>query len=230
MALSKKRKAANAKVDPDKLYDVASAMALVKEVNTANFDCSVDLHIRLGVDPRKADQAIRGTVTLPNGTGKTKKVLVLCTPDKEEEAKAAAEAAKKLAEENAGNSVVKLQEAVQWAEKYPVHTVSIMQNIISLLPERGFIQSFEYSNMDSVLVTIQYDAARDAAFYLSSLKQAEWVEKAELLNVVALEVQEDTEENNSSDEMTLPRYSAGYKIVYRPELFKSAAIKGGDGS
>jgi len=89
MALSKKRKAANAKVDPDKHYDVASAMALVKEVNTANFDCSVDLHIRLGVDPRKADQAIRGTVTLPNGTGKTKKVLVLCTPDKEEEAKAA---------------------------------------------------------------------------------------------------------------------------------------------
>ncbi len=89
MAISKKRKAANAKVDPDKLYDLASAMALVKEVNTANFDCSVDLHVRLGVDPRKADQAIRGTVTLPNGTGKTKKVLVLCTPDKEEEAKAA---------------------------------------------------------------------------------------------------------------------------------------------
>lgn len=136
----------------------------------------------------------------------------------------------KLAEENAGNSVVKLQEAVQWAEKYPVQTVSIMQNIISLLPERGFIQSFEYSNMDSVLVTIQYDAARDAAFYLSSLKQADWVEQAELLNVVALEVQEDTEENNSSDEKTLPRYSAGYKIVYRPELFKSAGIKGGDGS
>lgn len=87
--LSKKRKEANAKVDADKLYDMVSAMALVKEVNITNFDCSVDLHIRLGVDPRKADQAIRGTVTLPNGTGKTKKVLVLCTPDKEEEAKAA---------------------------------------------------------------------------------------------------------------------------------------------
>jgi large subunit ribosomal protein L1 len=87
--LSKKRKEANAKVDPDKLYELSDAMALVKEVNTTKFDASVDLHIRLGVDPRKADQAIRGTVTLPNGTGKSKKVLVLCTPDKEEEAKAA---------------------------------------------------------------------------------------------------------------------------------------------
>ena len=62
---------------------------MVKEVNTCKFDASVDLHIRLGVDPKKADQAIRGTVTLPHGTGKTKKVLVLCTPDKEAEAKAA---------------------------------------------------------------------------------------------------------------------------------------------
>lgn len=84
--LSKKRKAANAKVDSDKLYALQDAMALVKEVNTTKFDASVDLHVRLGVDPRKADQAIRGTVTLPNGTGKSKKVLVLCTPDKEQEA------------------------------------------------------------------------------------------------------------------------------------------------
>jgi large subunit ribosomal protein L1 len=87
--VTKKRKLANSKVDADKLYGLNEAMSLVKEVNTANFDASVDLHIRLGVDPRKADQAIRGTVTLPHGTGKTKRVLVLCTPDKEEEAKAA---------------------------------------------------------------------------------------------------------------------------------------------
>lgn len=87
--VSKKRKAANAKVDPDKLYSLQEAMALVKDVNTTKFDASVDLHIRLGVDPRKADQALRGTVTLPHGTGKTKRVLVFCTPDKEEEAKAA---------------------------------------------------------------------------------------------------------------------------------------------
>ena len=87
--LSKKRKAAIEKIEEDKLYTLKEAMALVKQVNCTKFDASVDLHITLGVDPRKADQALRGTVTLPNGTGKSKTVLVLCTPDKEEEAKAA---------------------------------------------------------------------------------------------------------------------------------------------
>jgi large subunit ribosomal protein L1 len=87
--IPKKRKAANAKVDASKAYSLKDASALVKEVNTTKFDASVDLHIRLGVDPKKADQAIRGTVTLPHGTGKTKKVLVLCGPDKEAEAKSA---------------------------------------------------------------------------------------------------------------------------------------------
>ncbi|MFZ1678622.1 MAG: 50S ribosomal protein L1 [Saprospiraceae bacterium] len=87
--LSKKMAIASKKVDSDKLYDLTEAMKLVKEVNLTKFDSSVDLHIRLGVDPRKADQAIRGTVSLPHGTGKTKKVLVLCTPDKVQEALAA---------------------------------------------------------------------------------------------------------------------------------------------
>ncbi len=87
--LSKKRAAIAAKVDPDKLYSMTEAAQLVKEVNTTKFDSSVDIHVRLGVDPRKADQALRGTVTLPYGTGKTKRVLVLCTPDKEAEATAA---------------------------------------------------------------------------------------------------------------------------------------------
>lgn len=87
--VGKKRAEANKKVDADKLYSLEDAMALVKEVNTTKFDASVDLHVRLGVDPRKADQSIRGTVSLPHGTGKTKRVLVFCTPDKEEEAKAA---------------------------------------------------------------------------------------------------------------------------------------------
>jgi len=89
MAISKKRKIANAKVDSNKSYSLKEASSLVKDVNIAKFDASVDLHIRLGVDPKKADQAVRGTVTLPHGTGKTKKVLVLCTPEKEAEAKAA---------------------------------------------------------------------------------------------------------------------------------------------
>ncbi|WP_346237988.1 50S ribosomal protein L1 [Niabella insulamsoli] len=83
MAITKKRKAVNTKVDANKAYTLNEASALVKEINVAKFDASVDLHVRLGVDPKKADQAIRGTVTLPHGTGKTKRVLVLCTPDKE---------------------------------------------------------------------------------------------------------------------------------------------------
>lgn len=85
----KKRKAVDAKVDKNKVYSLKEASSIVKTVNTTKFDASVDLHIRLGVDPKKADQAIRGTVILPHGTGKTKKVLVLCTPDKEADAKAA---------------------------------------------------------------------------------------------------------------------------------------------
>src|SRR4029078_9299012 len=87
--ITKKRKEANARVDKSKAYSLKEASALVKNINTTKFDSSVDLHIRLGVDPKKADQAVRGTVSLPHGTGKTKKVLVLCTPDKEEAARAA---------------------------------------------------------------------------------------------------------------------------------------------
>lgn len=87
--LTKKRKAALEKVDAERLYPLQEAMALVKEVNTTKFNSSVDVHIRLGIDPRKADQALRGTVTLPHGTGKVKRVLVFCTEDKVAEAKAA---------------------------------------------------------------------------------------------------------------------------------------------
>jgi large subunit ribosomal protein L1 len=89
MSLTKKRKVAVTKVDKNKVYSLKDASALVKEINCTKFDSSVDLHIRLGVDPKKADQQVRGTVSLPHGTGKTKKVLVLCTPDKEAAAKEA---------------------------------------------------------------------------------------------------------------------------------------------
>jgi len=87
--VSKKRKEILAKIDQDKSYTLAEASSLVKEITTAKFDASVDIAVRLGVDPRKANQMVRGTVALPHGTGKDVKVLVLCTPDKEEEAKAA---------------------------------------------------------------------------------------------------------------------------------------------
>jgi large subunit ribosomal protein L1 len=87
--VSKKRKEALAKIDSSKAYTLAEACDLVKEVSTTKFDASVDICVRLVVDPRKANQMVRGTVALPHGTGKDVKVLVLCTPDKEEEAKAA---------------------------------------------------------------------------------------------------------------------------------------------
>ncbi|MCW3075493.1 MAG: ribosomal protein [Bacteroidetes bacterium] len=87
--LTKKRKAAIAKFDGSKAYSIAEASKVVKEITTTKFDSSVDLAIRLGVDPRKANQMVRGTVTLPHGTGKTMRVLALVTPDKEAEAKAA---------------------------------------------------------------------------------------------------------------------------------------------
>jgi large subunit ribosomal protein L1 len=101
---TKKRKAAEAKLDKNKVYSLKEASTLVKDINCTKFDSSVDLHIRLGVDPKKADQAIRGSVTLPHGTGKTKRVLVLCTPDKEADAK------------NAGADHVGLDEFIQKIE------------------------------------------------------------------------------------------------------------------
>lgn len=87
--LTKNQKLALSKIEPEKQYKLSEAASLVKEVTTTKFDASVDIDIRLGVDPRKANQMVRGIVTLPHGTGKETRVLVLCTPDKEEAAKAA---------------------------------------------------------------------------------------------------------------------------------------------
>ncbi|MFM1746253.1 MAG: ribosomal protein [Bacteroidota bacterium] len=85
--LTKNQKVAYAKVDADKAYTLQEATKLVKDATFTKFDASVDLSVRLGVDPRKANQMVRGIVTLPHGTGKTVRVLVLCTPDKEQEAR-----------------------------------------------------------------------------------------------------------------------------------------------
>ncbi len=105
MRLTKKRKTVQGKVNAEKLYTLTEASKLVKEVNTAKFNASVDLHIQLGIDPKKADQAVRGTTALPHGTGKTKKVLVFTTPDKENDAK------------NAGADYVGLDEFITKIEK-----------------------------------------------------------------------------------------------------------------
>lgn len=87
--LTRKQKEAEAKFDNTKVYGLPEAVEMVKGITYTKFDASVDLDIRLGVDPRKANQMVRGTVTLPHGTGKTVRVLVICTPDKEDEAKEA---------------------------------------------------------------------------------------------------------------------------------------------
>ena len=87
--VSKKRKEALAKFDKSKVYSLTEAVDVVKQITYTKFDASVDLNVRLGVDPRKANQMVRGSVTLPHGTGKVVRVLVLCTPDKEQEAKSA---------------------------------------------------------------------------------------------------------------------------------------------
>ena len=103
--LTKKRKAALEKVDQNKEYSLVDAAGLVKEITYTKFDASVDIDVRLGVDPRKADQMVRGIATLPHGTGKDVRVLVLCTPDKEQEAK------------DAGADFVGLDEYIQKIEK-----------------------------------------------------------------------------------------------------------------
>jgi large subunit ribosomal protein L1 len=87
--ISKKRKESLAKFDKNKILPLTEAVKLVKEITYTKFDASFDIDVRLGVDPRKANQMVRGIVTLPHGTGKVVRVLVLCTPDKEDEAKAA---------------------------------------------------------------------------------------------------------------------------------------------
>ena len=102
---TKNRKAALAKVDLNKEYSLIDAAGVVKEITFTKFDASVDIDVRLGVDPRKADQMVRGIATLPHGTGKTVRVLVLCTPDKEQEAK------------DAGADYVGLDEYIQKIEK-----------------------------------------------------------------------------------------------------------------
>ena len=87
--ITKKQKEVLAKFDKSELYSIDEAVKIVQDTTYAKFDASVDLNVRLGVDPRKANQMVRGTVALPHGTGKTIRTLVLCTPDKEDEAKTA---------------------------------------------------------------------------------------------------------------------------------------------
>ncbi len=127
--LTKKRKEANAKFDADKNYSLTEAAGVLKEVAYTKFDSSVDLHVRLGVDPRKADQMVRGVVALPHGTGKTVRVLVLCTPDKEADATAA------------GADFVGLDEYIQKIEKgwTDIDVIITMPTVMAKLGKLGKI-------------------------------------------------------------------------------------------
>ncbi len=128
--LTKKRKLAEQKIEPMKLYPLSDASKLVKEITTTKFDSSVDLDIRLGVDPRKANQMVRGSITLPHGTGKTKRVLVLCTPEKEQEAR------------DAGADHVGLDEYITKIEKEgwtDIDVVITMPNVMAKVGKLGKI-------------------------------------------------------------------------------------------
>ena len=122
--VSKNRKEALAKFDKSKAYSLTEAVDIVKQITYTKFDASVDVNVRLGVDPRKANQMVRGSVTLPHGTGKVTRVLVLCTPDKEQEAK------------DAGADFVGFEEYVQkikdgWTD------VDVIITMPSLMPKVG---------------------------------------------------------------------------------------------
>ena len=122
--ITKKRKEALNRVDKNAVYSLSEAVQVVKDMSYTKFDASVDIDVRLGVDPRKANQMVRGIVTLPHGTGKVVRTLVLCTPDKEEEAK------------NAGADFVGLDEYVQkikegWTD------VDVIITMPSVMPKIG---------------------------------------------------------------------------------------------
>jgi large subunit ribosomal protein L1 len=123
--LTKSQKIAFAKVDQDKEYTLEEATALVKEANYAKFDASVDVHVRLGIDPRKSDQMVRGVVALPHGTGKKVRVLVLCTPDKEAEAK------------EAGAEYVGLDDYIQKIEKEGWTDVDVIITMPTVMAKVG---------------------------------------------------------------------------------------------
>lgn len=153
--MTKKHKEALSKFEKDKEYSLEEAVEIVKNISYAKFDASVDLNVRLGVDPRKANQMVRGSVTLPHGTGKEKRVLVLCTPDKEEEAKAA------------GADFVGLDEYVQkikdgWTDVDVVITMpSVMPKVGALgriLGPRGLMP-----NPKTGTVTMEIGSAVEAA-------------------------------------------------------------------
>ncbi|MCA1056320.1 hypothetical protein LCM10_15070 [Rossellomorea aquimaris] len=124
----------------------------------------------------------------------------------------------------ASNSVGKLSKTVQEMIDYPVKTVPILNKLISLLPQRGFIQQFEYVDRDLINLTVQFDSSREAAYYLSHLKEEKWLLKCDILEITTEQL------DDSAEEDVLPRYLASYSLHLDPEKFQELLEEeGGEG-
>lgn len=126
-------------------------------------------------------------------------------------------------------SVSLLKSAVEWAESYPLQTVPVMQHLTSLLPERGFIQTFGYSESGVITLTVQFDSAREAAYFLDSLNASEWLEEASMTSLTAEAEAEETETSQTSSTTStetaekddyLPRYVGEFEVKFKVETIK----------
>ncbi len=124
----------------------------------------------------------------------------------------------KLANFEESNSFEVLTQAVEWAETYPVDTVPILNDLIAQLPERGFFQTFQYSEAGTVSISVQFDTSREAAFYLDRLKSVDWISESELTTITTEEVTEEISSDQDSD--VLPRYIAQYTLTLDKAVLK----------
>ncbi|WP_043934233.1 PilN domain-containing protein [Bacillus sp. EB01] len=142
---------------------------------------------------------------------------------------------KKTTELTSEDSASKLDQSVVWAEEYIVPSVPVMREFTSLLPERGFIQTFAYQETGALSLTVQFDTSREAAYYLNRLNESEWVKEAMLSNLTATqqvgEQATDTALNldNDKEEEILPRYQGQFEIKLNMDTVKASVLKDGEG-
>jgi type IV pilus assembly protein PilN len=142
---------------------------------------------------------------------------------------------KKSTELTEADSVSKLEQSVVWAEDYIVPSVPVMREFTSLLPERGFIQTFAYQESGTLSLTVQFDTSREAAYFLNRLNESEWVNEAMLLSLTAtqkvgeLETETTLNLNNDYEEEILPRYQGQFEIKLNKETVKSSVLEDEEG-
>lgn len=133
----------------------------------------------------------------------------------------------KLIVYDSSNSAVELERTVEWAKDYPLKTVPLLQKLTALLPERGFVQAFSYDEQGLVDVTIQFESNREAAFYLNTLLEADWVDEANLTRLVAVTqfydktTEQETNDNHLKNEKYVPRYVGEYEITLNRSLLQA---------